>query len=113
VENIIGRLEKIPTDRIGRDLKTVLGNMDVNLRQTRALFGEINENVLPEITRAMIKFQTSLAEIEKSYGKDSVTNQELRNALGEMGEAARSIRFLTEYLQRRPESLIRGKGEAE
>ena len=113
VENIIDRLEKIPTDQIGRDMKTVLENMDANLRQTRALFGEINENVLPEITRAMKKFQTSLAEIEKGYGKDSVTNQELRKALGEMGEAARSLRFLTEYLQRHPESLIRGKGEAE
>jgi paraquat-inducible protein B len=37
----------------------------------------------------------------------------LRKALEEMGEAARSIRILTEYLQRHPESLIRGKGDEE
>jgi paraquat-inducible protein B len=113
VENIIGRLDKIPADEIGRDVKTVLEDMDANLRQTKAIFGDINETVLPEITRAMKKIQTSLAEIEKSYGKDSSTNQELRKALDEIGEAARSIRFLTEYLQRHPESLIRGKSEAE
>jgi paraquat-inducible protein B len=113
VENIIGRLDKIPTDEIGRDVKTVLDSVNKNLGETEAMVGQINENVLPEFTRTLKKFQTSLAEIEKGYGKDSGTNQELRKALDEMREAARSLRFLTEYLQRHPESLIRGKGEAE
>ena len=113
VENILGRLEKIPTDEISRDVKTVLESANNNLRKTEAMFGDINENVLPEITRTLKKLQTSLAEIEKGYGADSSTNQDLRKALDEAGEAARSIRFLTEYLQRHPESLIRGKDDAE
>jgi paraquat-inducible protein B len=111
VENIIDRLEKIPTDEIGRDVKTVLESVNSNLRKTETMFGDINEKVLPEITQALKKIQTSLAEIEKGYGADSSTNQELRKALDELAEAARSIRFLTEYLQRHPESLIRGKGD--
>ena len=113
VENIIRRLEKIPTDEIGRDVQTVLESANNNLRKTETMFGEINENVLPEITRTLKKLQTSLANIEKGYGADSSTNQDLRKALEEAGEAARSIRILTEYLERHPESLIRGKDDAE
>jgi paraquat-inducible protein B len=37
--------------------------------------------------------------------------QDLRDALQEMVLAARSIRVLTDYLERHPESLIRGKSE--
>ncbi len=113
VENIIDRLEKVPTDEIGRDVKAVLESMNNNLRKTETMFGEINEEVLPEIARTLKTLQASLAEIEKGYGKDSVTNQELRKTLNELEEAARSIRILTEYLQRHPEALIHGKGDGE
>jgi paraquat-inducible protein B len=113
VENIIDRIDKIPTDEIGRDMKTVLESVNNNLRKTEAMFGQINENTLPELTRTLEKVRTSLAEIEKGYGADSRTNQNLREALDELGEAARSIRDLTEYLQRHPESLIRGKDDKE
>ncbi|MGB7971283.1 MAG: MlaD family protein [Candidatus Deferrimicrobiaceae bacterium] len=109
VENILNRLEKIPTDEIGRDVKTVLVSLNENLRKTETMFGDINEKVLPELTRSMHQMQKSLADIEKGYGKDSSTNRDLRKSLDELSEAARSIRVLTEYLQRHPESLIRGK----
>ncbi len=120
VETILDRLKKVPTDEIGREVKTVLESLNSNLRKTEAMFGDINENVLPEITSTLEKLQSTLeklqagmAEIEKGYGADSGTNQDLRKALDELGEAARSIRILTEYLQRHPESLIRGKDDKE
>jgi paraquat-inducible protein B len=34
---------------------------------------------------------------------------ELRNAMQELARAARSLRVLADYLERHPESLIRGK----
>jgi len=113
MENIIDRIDKVPTDEIGREVKTVLESVNSNLRKTEAMFGDINENVLPEITSTLKKLQTSMDEIEKGYGKDSSMNQDLRKALDELSEAARSIRVLTEYLQRHPESLIRGKDDQE
>jgi paraquat-inducible protein B len=113
MERIVDRLEKVPTDEISLDLKSVLESLNNNLHKTEATFGQINDNVLPEITRSMTQIQKSLADIEKGYGKDSSTNQELRKALDEIREAARSIRVLTEYLQRHPESLLRGKSEEE
>jgi paraquat-inducible protein B len=113
VEQILDRLKKIPTDEIGREVKSAVASLDNVLRRTDATVGKINENVLPEITITLKKLQASLAEIDKGYGADSSTNQDLRKSLDELSEAARSIRVLTEYLQRHPESLIRGKGDEE
>jgi paraquat-inducible protein B len=42
---------------------------------------------------------------------DAPTQQALRDALQEVSRAARSFRDLTDYLERHPEALIRGKDE--
>ena len=44
-------------------------------------------------------------------GKDAPAQQDLRDALQEITRAARSLRVLTDFLERHPESLIRGKTE--
>jgi paraquat-inducible protein B len=44
-------------------------------------------------------------------GKDAPVQQDLRDALQEMILAARSLRVLADYLERHPESLIRGKSQ--
>ena len=44
-------------------------------------------------------------------GKDAPAQQELREALQEITRAARSLRVLTDFLERHPEALIRGKTE--
>jgi paraquat-inducible protein B len=42
-------------------------------------------------------------------GPDAPAQQELRDALQEISRAARAIQVLTDYLERNPEALIRGK----
>jgi paraquat-inducible protein B len=42
-------------------------------------------------------------------GKDAPVPQELSTALQELARAARALRILADYLERHPESLIRGK----
>jgi len=37
----------------------------------------------------------------------------MRQALKELGDAARSLRVLLEYLERHPDALIFGKGKAQ
>jgi paraquat-inducible protein B len=44
-------------------------------------------------------------------GKDAPLQQDLRNTLEEVTNAARSLRILMNYLEQHPESLIRGKTE--
>jgi len=44
--------------------------------------------------------------------KNAPIQQDLRDALQEITVAARSLRILMDYLERHPDSLIRGKTEA-
>ncbi len=44
-------------------------------------------------------------------GPNAPAQQDLRDTLQELARAARSLRTLTDYLERHPESLIRGKTE--
>jgi len=43
---------------------------------------------------------------------DAATQQELRDALQEFSRAARSLRILTDQLERQPSSVIRGKTDS-
>jgi paraquat-inducible protein B len=44
-------------------------------------------------------------------GTNAPGQQELRDAMQEVARAAQSLRVLTDYLERHPEALIRGKTE--
>jgi paraquat-inducible protein B len=44
-------------------------------------------------------------------GRDAPVQQDLRDTLQELARAARSLRVFLDYLERYPESLVRGKVE--
>ena len=52
-----------------------------------------------------------MASIDTSVAQGSPLQRDLRDALREVSRAAQSIRALTYYLERHPESLLRGKKE--
>ncbi len=111
VNRILDKVEKLPLEDIGDDLKNLLALMDKNLQQTEILFGRINQEVLPEVAQTMQQLQTSISTLEEGYSADSGVGREMRKTLDELGKAARSVRVLTEYLQRHPEALLRGKDD--
>jgi paraquat-inducible protein B len=58
---------------------------------------------------ALVQAEQTLAVAQKSLGENSIVMQEVDNTLEEISKTSRSIRFLTDYLQTHPESLISGK----
>jgi paraquat-inducible protein B len=91
VVNIVKKLEKLPLEDIGEDVKKAL----VDLRGTLAAG-----------TR-------TLDSADKTIAPNSALSNNLNETLGEVSRAARAIRVLADYLERHPESLLRGKsGEA-
>jgi paraquat-inducible protein B len=48
---------------------------------------------------------------KQTLATDAPLQQDLRDALREMSRAAQSLRVFTDYLERHPEALIRGKQE--
>ena len=70
------------------------------------------KTTVEEIRRAITSADGVLKNADATLvGKDAPAQQELREALQEITRAARSLRVLTDYLERHPESLIRGKTE--
>ena len=75
------------------------------------LKGEVNA-VLEDLRRALATADRVLKDTDTTIlGKNAPVQQELSDALQEVARAARSLRTLTDYLDRHPESLIRGKIE--
>ncbi|MEN8259506.1 MAG: MlaD family protein [Pseudomonadota bacterium] len=98
----------------------------VNIRQTAAhasrlmytldektgpLMDDLRETVVSTKT-AVQQLQSTLVSMESVVSQDSVIARDISGALEEMARAARSIRLLTDYLERHPESLISGKRAA-
>ena len=55
------------------------------------------------------QMKNTLKKIDGLTGQDSVLMFNLNSTLNEISDAARSLRLLTEYLERHPEALIQGK----
>ena len=61
-------------------------------------------------TQALEQARTTMQTVDTLAGEDSEVIYTLNMALEEIAMAARSIRTVAEYLERHPESLLRGKG---
>ena len=128
VNDLLTKIETVPIEKIGKDLGDTLQNvnkitasaelqeavraLDETLQETRELAKNLNENVAPAITQTLDQAQQTLVSVEGTLGKDAPLQHELRQALNELGEAARSLRVLLDYLERHPDALIFGKGNA-
>jgi paraquat-inducible protein B len=87
LEKILKKLEALPIQAIGNDLRKALGHLDETLVSARGTFDSASSLVAP----------------------DSALDTELNTTLQELSRMARGIRVLADYLERHPEALVRGK----
>jgi paraquat-inducible protein B len=139
---IVAKLDKLPYETIGADLTKMLAEVSVTLQDASRAVNGIHTDVTPELKTTlqaaslalgtvdgMLKNEvnTTLEELRRALatadsvlkstdaallGKDAPGQLELRDALQEVSRAARSLRGLTDFLERHPESLIWGKNGA-
>jgi paraquat-inducible protein B len=87
------------------DLRRVLVSADGMIKT------EVN-TTLEDVRRTVTTADRLLKSTDATLlGKNAPLQQELRDALQEVARAARSLGALADYLERHPESLIRGKSE--
>ena len=101
VEPLANRLDEAAQSYT--DLAKHLDRRTEGLTATAGKTLETLDTTLKEGKSAITKFQ-------KVVSSDSPTVTDLNRALGELANAARSIRALADYLERHPEALIQGKG---
>ncbi len=117
VSNILAKLDRVPLEDIGNDLRSDLEAVGHTLRDTRRLLNRVDDQVVPELQASLQEASRTLAAAERAIkdadatlvGTNAPGQQELNEALREVAQAARSLRVLAEYLERHPEALIRGK----
>jgi paraquat-inducible protein B len=130
LSSIVAKLEKLPFDEIGADVTKALGTLNSTLEGARTALNHFDTDLTPALKTALDDLtpalKTAIDELRQAVtsanqvlkstdatllGKDAPAQQELRDALQEIIAAARSVRVLADYLDRHPESLIRGKSE--
>lgn len=89
--SILKKVDQLPFQAIGKDLRKALDELDRTLVSARATLDDAGKMVEPS----------------------SALSAELTGTLSEVSRAARALRALADLLEQHPESLIRGKeGEA-
>ena len=109
VQEIASKLNKVPYEQIAGDLRTTLAALNKTLASTEQAVTRINTDVTPELTAAMKDVRKTVNNAERTLADDSPLQQDMRQTLRELTRAAGSVRVLTDYLERHPESLLRGK----
>jgi paraquat-inducible protein B len=125
----LGKLDALPLEDIGANLKRITGNLDrlmsspelkdslTHLHSTLTSIDTLLQNVQPQIGPLIGHLNDAAAELagtatalrQVAEGGGPNEDASLPEAIRQITEAARSIRTLTDYLDRHPEALIRGK----
>jgi paraquat-inducible protein B len=125
----LNKLDAIPLEDIGANLKRITGNLDrlmsspelkdslTHLHSTLISIDKLLHDVQPQIGPLIGRLNDAAAELSgtasalRNVAESGGPNEDasLPEAIRQITEAARSIKTLTDYLDRHPEALIRGK----
>lgn len=111
--NIVTRIDKVPLDQIGKDLQTAIVSLNTMLGNADALVRQLNGDVAPQVVTALQDVRKTLRSADGALASDAPLQQDLRRMLQELTRSAASLRTLTDYLERHPEALLRGKMDSE
>jgi paraquat-inducible protein B len=110
VASILAKVDKIPFDAIGGDIQDVS-------RAAATVLGHLDDDVLPQAQAVFVHAQDTMDALREGLtllrdniaAPDSAIQQSTRTTLEQLERAAFSLRGLADYIQRHPESLLRGR----
>lgn len=102
VADITKKLNQIPFDKIGNNLNESLVNAN-------KLFSQVNDQVLPQMRGTLDEAQKTFAAAQSTLQQDSPLQSDVHQAMQELTRTLQSLNSLSDYLERHPESLLRGK----
>lgn len=87
VTAVLDKVKGFPLDKIGADMTKTIANLD----------------------KTLVQAEGTLKTIDNMFAADAPISRELQTSLRELADAARSLRILSDYLERHPEALLQGK----
>ncbi|MEM5388610.1 MlaD family protein [Paraburkholderia phymatum] len=102
VADIAKKLDQVPFDQIGNNLNTALKHAD-------QLFTRLDKEVVPQARDTLTAAKQTFGSAEATLQQDSPMQSDVHQALQELTRTLQSLNALSDYLERHPESLLRGK----
>lgn len=102
VEKIIKKINKLP-------LESIAGNLNGNLVEMRRGLKQFNDQTLPGVQTTLDELRKTLQAANTTLQEGSPQREQVAQTLRELERMSRSLRELSDYLSRHPESLLRGR----
>src|SRR5271166_6300640 len=128
---LLGKVNTIPFDQIGKSLngilksvndttqgpqlKKALTDLSAMIASAQGMVQRLDTKQLPELTSGLEKTLTSanklVLSLDSGYGDNTKFNRDLDRLMAQTTDAVRSMRALADLLARHPEALIKGRQE--
>jgi len=109
VASIARKLSKVPFDQLSYRLLSALTTLDQTLKSTDQLMRHVDGSIAPQVQATLAEAQAAMRNAKDLLAQDAPLRNDLGAALLQLSRAAKSISALVDYLERHPESLLRGK----
>ena len=106
---IAKKLSKVPFDRLSARLMSAMDSLDRTLKSVDHLLQNVDSNLAPQVQATLAEAQAAMKNAKELLGQDAPLENDLGSTLLQVSRAAKSISALVDYLERHPESLLRGK----
>jgi paraquat-inducible protein B len=106
---IAKKLSKVPFDQLSARLMNAMASLDQTLKSADHLLQNVDGNLAPQVQATLAEAQAALKNAKELLGQDAPLENDLGSTLLQVSRAAKSISALVDYLERHPESLLRGK----
>ncbi len=124
--SVLEKFDRLPIEQFGKDLAAAAAgaNALINSRELKSAVGEgqaalaalrrtaehLDGPVSAELSAALRATAATMGYAGDLVSERSPFYIEMKRMMEEVGAAARSVRLLTDYLERHPEALLKGKG---
>ena len=106
---IAKKLSKVPFEQLSARLTGAMNTLDQTLKSADKLLKNVDANLAPQVQATLAEAQAALKNAKELLGQDAPLENDLGSTLLQVSRAAKSISALVDYLERHPESLLRGK----
>jgi paraquat-inducible protein B len=109
IGSIAKKLDKVPFDQMSARLMSTMATLDDTLKNADRLLKQVDGTIAPQISSTLTEAQAAMKNAKEVLGQDAPLRRDLSSTLLELSRAAKSVSALVDYLERHPESLLRGK----
>lgn len=103
IASIVSKIDALPMAELVTELRSTVGHAN-------ALLSQLDGDLAPEVRRLLGQTQETLEALDQGLvSPQAPLQQDLRLMMEQVDRAARSLRDLTDSLQRNPQSLLRGR----